>query len=59
MGMIELKRTLKELYEKRDKINDEIQEVLNAINEYEEEYKDDPYFQKHGVAFEEIHDYSP
>lgn len=59
MGMTELKRKLKELHREREKINNEIQEVLRQMNEYEERHKDDPYYQKHGVAFEEVHDYLP
>lgn len=59
MGIIELKRRLKELYKERDKTNNEIQEILSAMNEYKERHKDDPYFQKYGIAFEEANDYSP
>lgn len=50
---------LDELYKERERIDKEIQECIDEINWYNEKYKDDVYYQKNGVPFEEVHDYSP
>ena len=51
MGIIYTKHKLDELYKERERIDE--------INWYNEKYKDDVYYQKNGVPFEEVHDYSP
>ena len=59
MGIIYMKHKLDELYKERERIDKEIQECIDEINWYNEKYKDDVYYQKNGVPFEEVHDYSP
>ena len=59
MGIIYIKNRLDELYKERDRINKEIQECKDELKWYDETYKDSPYYQKHGVPFDEVHDYSP
>lgn len=40
-------------------IDKKIQKCKDKLKWYDEQYKDDYYYQKHGIPFEEVHDYSP
>lgn len=59
MGVLSTKTELDKLYKQREELDKKIQKCEDKLKWYDEQYKDDCYYQKHGIPFEEVHDYSP